>query len=314
MYVFLDLIWLLNFCLDFLLLWLTAIFRRLDFTWWRLLIASGIGSSYVLFLFIPPLQSLYTLVIKLLLALVIIAVAFGYGHFQKFMSTFCTFYFVSFVTGGGVFGLHFFLQSQHALVNGMVVTQGWGYGDPVSWLFVLVGFIGMFLFSRSRWKQIERAKRTEHFLVEGQIFFGQQIVWFRGLVDTGNQLSDPVSRMPVMMLESTRLSGVLPDTLLKQLASGMNGTGGELESLQEFPEWAKRIRIIPYRGVQQGMQLMLALKPDQVVVIQEGRQFVSQRCLIGLNEQPLSREGTFQAIVHPELLQTELIKEAVVSC
>lgn len=314
MYLYLDLIWLLNFCLDFLLLWLTAVFRKLEFRWWRLAGASFLGSSYVLFLFIPPLQSFYTFVIKLLLSAVLIMVAFGFGQIQRFMSTFCTFYFVSFVTGGGILGLHFFLQSQHELMQGMMVTQFSGYGDPLSWLFVLFGFAFMLWFSRNRWKQIEKTKRTEHFLVDVNIYFGPTAISCRGLVDTGNQLTDPISKMPVMMLEGSLLREVVPSELLEHIVHLEIEMGAGMEKLQDFPQWVKRLRIIPYRGVQQGMKLMYAIKPDYVEIVQEDCTYGSDRSLIGINNQPLSREGTFQAVVHPDLLQTELKKEAVVSC
>ena len=37
-------------------------------------------------------------------------IAFGFSHVQKFFSTFLMFYFVSFVTGGGMLAVHYLLQ------------------------------------------------------------------------------------------------------------------------------------------------------------------------------------------------------------
>lgn len=37
-------------------------------------------------------------------------------------------------------GVHYFLASEVNVLHGAVVTFRGGYGDPVSWLFVVLGF------------------------------------------------------------------------------------------------------------------------------------------------------------------------------
>ncbi|GAA0364716.1 hypothetical protein GCM10008968_20630 [Bacillus horti] len=211
-------------------------------------------------------------------------------------------------------GLHFFFQSQHEVMNGILQTQSSGYGDPISWLFVVGGFIGMFWFSRSRWHQIEVTKRSVQELVEVEVSFGGHQIHCQGLVDTGNQLRDPVTKAPVMMLEQSCFEHVLPELLAKQLLDQDMMQGFNMEAVQEYEEWTTRIRVIPYRGVRQGMQLMYALKPDYVKIILNQESYISSQVLIGLNQQSLSREGLFQAVVHPDLLQNHHKEEAIVSC
>ncbi|GGK15733.1 sporulation sigma-E factor-processing peptidase [Caldalkalibacillus thermarum] len=300
MQLYLDLIWFLNFCIDYLLLWLTAVLRKLECKKWRLALASFLGSSYVLFLFVPPLQSYYTFWIKMLFSVVIVYVAFGFGSMQRFVKSFFTFYFVSFVSGGGLLAVHYILQSNHQLLKGMVATQSGGYGDLISWLFVAVGFPIMYWFSRSQWQSIERTKLKEQVLVQVQVKVGGQHVNCQGLVDTGNQLYEPFTKKPVMIMEAEVLKAVMPRKLLEAVQEGR--AVYEWDKLEVPNLWLARLSLIPYRGVGQGMEMMLAFKPDEVTIITSLGCFQTKQVLIGINDQPLAADGLFQAIVHPDLI------------
>lgn len=311
MYLYLDLILLLNFFIDYLLLWLTATFRKVGVKKWRLTVASAIGSSFILFLFLPPLQSLYTFVAKIILSLVIVWVAFGYGHFQKYIKSFFMFYFVSFITGGGILGFHFLLESNHELLQGMIVTQSSGLGDPLSWLFVILGFPLMYWFSKTRWQQIEETKAKSDSLTQVFIHINGEVIQCAGLIDTGNQLYEPITRTPVMMIEASCLENKVPKPILNQLTKQNDLSNFKLDHVQVEGDWLSRIRVVPYRGVRQGMELMIAIKPDYVELEQENRTYLSKKVLVGINVQPMSKDGIFQAIVHPAMLQNKQKEEAI---
>jgi stage II sporulation protein GA (sporulation sigma-E factor processing peptidase) len=311
MYLYLDLIWLLNFLIDYLLLWMTGLFRKVEVKKWRLCLASAIGSCYVLFLFLPPLLPFYTFGFKLVLSLIIVTIAFGFGNIQKFALSFLTFYFVSFITGGGMLGVHFFLQTNHQLLQGMVATQSTGYGDRISWGFIAIGFPIMYWFSKSRWKQIEATKVKSDVLTRVFISINEQVIECTGLIDTGNQLYEPFTKIPVMMVEASCFHNILPQTLLEQIKQKKDISSLQLDDDELPARWMNRIRIVPYRGIQQGMEFMIAIKPDQVEIAYEGRRYTSNRVLIGMNAQPLSNDGVFQSIVHPALIQNPLKEEAI---
>jgi stage II sporulation protein GA (sporulation sigma-E factor processing peptidase) len=311
MYLYLDLIWLLNFLIDFLLLWMTGLFRKVEVKKWRLCLAAMIGSSYVLFLFLPPLLPLYTFGVKILLSMLIVIVAFGFGSFQKFLLSFFMFYFVSFVTGGGLLGAHFLLQSNSRLIQGMVATQTNGYGNQITWLFILIGFPIMYWFSKSRWREIEVIKGKADALTKVRVHIPNHIIECTGLIDTGNQLYEPITKVPVMLIESVCFKNKLPGDVLEQINKKTDMAQLDFHTFEFSSEWMNRLRLVPYRGVHSGMELMLTLKPDQVEIIQGDVQYCTKRVLIGLHSDSLSRDGVFQAIVHPALVQNPQKEEAI---
>ncbi|EJL42412.1 sporulation sigma-E factor-processing peptidase [Brevibacillus agri] len=306
MVVYLDIILLLNLAIDTLLLWFTAYFRKERVVWWRMIAAALFGCSYLVFFFFPAFSSMYQWSVKLLFSILMLWIAFGNRRLLSFAQNLIIFYFVAFVFGGGVFGLQYFLAPQNEIVNGLVVTHndGFGVGFKPTLAIVAVGFTLVFFLGKKSYKAIQEPRRIETFLVDVVVTIAKEKVICRGLVDTGNQLHEPITRLPVMIIESRMLAHLLPPSLLRQT----DENGGVWEKLDgswdDLPiEWQSRVRLIPYRSVSRGMDFLLAIKPDHVLVVQEGLRYETEKVLIGLNPIPLSADGKYQAIVHPAMME-----------
>lgn len=60
--------------------------------------------------------------------------------------------------GGGMIGVHSFLQTNTVIQDGLLISQNDGFGDPISWLFVLTGFPAIWLFSKKRLGEVGAKK------------------------------------------------------------------------------------------------------------------------------------------------------------
>jgi stage II sporulation protein GA (sporulation sigma-E factor processing peptidase) len=67
----------------------------------------------------------------------------------------------------------------------------------------------------------------------------------------------------------------------------------------------ERIRLVPFRGINKGGQFMLAIKPDQVRVRYKEQWITTSKVLVGLDGGRLSSDGSYQAILHPALIEIE---------
>jgi stage II sporulation protein GA (sporulation sigma-E factor processing peptidase) len=305
--VYLDIILLLNIAIDTLLLWFTAYFRKERVVWWRILVASGCGSCYLLLFFFPAFSSLYQWPVKLLLSMLILWIAFGRKRLWPFTQNLIIFYFVAFVFGGGVFALQYFLAPQSEILDGLVVTHndGFGVGFKPTFAIVLIGFALVFVLGRKSYQAIQEPRRLESFLADVIVSIEGERIICKGLVDTGNHLHEPITRTPVMIVETKLLAHLLPPSLLQYVSE----SGTEWENMNAYweelpPEWQSRVRLIPYRSVSRGMDFLLAIKPDYVRVWQEGLAHETEKVLVGLNPIPLAADGKYQAIVHPDMLTT----------
>jgi stage II sporulation protein GA (sporulation sigma-E factor processing peptidase) len=299
--VYLDVIWLLNVCFDSLLLWLTAIMLKRDVVWWRVLFGAFIGASLVVMMFTPFSMYAQHPAIKIVFSFLIVFVTFGFKRIRYFLENLFTFYFVTFTVGGGMIAVHYFLQRQIDIHASVLTTYSLGVGDPVSWMFVLLGFPALWLFSRARINGIREKKlRFEH-IVDVLIVFDGIPLQLKGLIDSGNQLYDPLSKMPVMIVEMNKVKEVLPEELVQhiQLGKSMDWINNE-----QLEKWVHRLRIVPYRVVGSEQQFLVAIRPDRIMIFYEQQWLEIQKGLVGLNETNLSADGEYECIIHPKMVQT----------
>ncbi|WLR52258.1 sigma-E processing peptidase SpoIIGA [Bacillus tianshenii] len=297
MVVYLDIIWLLNFCIDLSLLALTAIVLKRRVSRWRLVLGAFVASLTVVLYFTPLSFFAVHPLGKFLFSFLIIFMAFGYRKFRFFMQGLLTFYVLTFMIGGGIVGMHYFLQVEHDVINGVVTTQAGGYGSPAGWLFVLISFPFLWMLSKNQFTSIETRKLHTESLAGVEIDIGHTILFMKGLIDSGNKLYDPLTKTPVMILDIEHAESQIPEAVF-QLAKQPDKIG----ELDVPTNWQQRLRMIPFSGLGSANQLLLAVKPDSVILTLEHEQIQVKRVLIGLHAGALSSEGDFECILHPDMI------------
>ncbi|TXK72404.1 sigma-E processing peptidase SpoIIGA [Paenibacillus sp. N3.4] len=305
MVVYADLIFLLNFLMDAAMLIVTAKTRKLSFRWWRIAGSAFLGASYVVMMFLPVPSFLFTFSVKCMFGAGMIMTAFGFGSLQNFLRTLGTFLLVNFAVAGGMFGIHYVWASSSDVMKGIVFTQS---GTPMfqvhigGMLFVLALVGPLMWWFRTVFGSAKQREVLTTFLAEVTIHVGDFTTSCKGLIDTGNQLYDPLTRTPVMVMEVSEWSEVLPIAWLQRIRTAdvdqiISGLGVE----EDFV-WQDRLRLVPYRGVNRNTQFMLAIKPDKVVITHNNRQLEASKVLIGLDGGKLCSDGSYQAIIHPALI------------
>jgi len=302
--VYVDIIFLYNFLIDWILLWSTTFVLKHRVKWYRLAIGSGIGALYTIVLFFPALSALYTFLSKLLLAAVMIFCTFGYHRLRVFLQRLLIFYLVSFVIGGGLLGIHFLMRTESQIISGIVMTSSGGFGTPVTWLFILVGFPLIWWLSGKGVRHLKENNRKLALRVQVEILLMEQVViTCNGLVDTGNQLYEPISRTPVMIADLSLFEKCLP-SMLFQAVQAKTDFSTNSSFLELDDKWLSRVRLIPFRSVSRGMDLLLAIRPDLVRIHSQGQTMETNKVLIGLNPVALASDGSYQTIVHPSLIES----------
>ncbi|WP_078547285.1 sigma-E processing peptidase SpoIIGA [Litchfieldia alkalitelluris] len=307
MYIYLDIIWLLNFLFDALLLLLTAIILKRKIIKWKILIAALLGSMIVV-LMITPLSSISSHpIIKIMFSIMMVLIAFGYKRFRYFLQGLLTFYFTTFMIGGGMIGVHYFFEYEMVITNNVLATSSTGFGHPISWLFVIIGFPLSWYFSKSQIENIETKKIHYDQIVEVEVIIDEVHFRIKGLIDSGNQLYDPISKSPVMIMDTDKIRNLIPEQIIKQ---SMNMEQLGMNEDEEPHKWESRVRIIPYRGVGQTHQFLLALKPDKITIFHDNEMIIVKKALVALNHTRLSSEDEYQCILHPKMIISSSIQPA----
>lgn len=304
MVVYVDLIFILNFLMDGSMLFTTAKIRKLKIVWWRLLLSSAIGASYVVMMFLPQLSFLYTFIVKIGFSLVMVSVAFKILHWRHLWRNLAIFYVVNFVAAGGIIGVRYLLQNSSEVINGILFSHSGGAvsGEQIGVVFIVLVACLMLLLLRKVFASQKRREQVASFLAEVEVRIDSHVLTCTGLIDTGNQLYDPLTRRPVMIMEAGRWEGYLPAEWVERIRSA-DADRLIADYGQQSDEWQDRLRLVPYRGVNRHTQFMLAVKPDQVIVTYEGRRIATDKVLIGLDGGTLSHDHTYHAIIHPALME-----------
>jgi len=334
MVVYVDIVFAANFVLDFAMLMAAAKVRGLRPVLWRCALSAAVGAGYVLFMFVPELSAFYSFVVKCLFSAAMIMTAFGFRSPAGFAGDLAAFYAVNAAAAGAVLGAHYLLASSHDVWNGILFAQAGGVRHALGlslWSVLAAGAGGALLFRKVQ-KGALRKQRRESYLAEVNVRIGAAEVRCTGLIDTGNQLYDPLTRAPVMMMEADLWKGVVPERWMNVILTrepenivrlideadrgagaggapvpgtdGASGTGAETDSGASDALWRERIRLVPYRGMGSGGKLMVALKPDEVAIERNGRTERTKKALVGIEAGPFAADGAYRALVHPALVES----------
>ncbi|QGQ95784.1 sigma-E processing peptidase SpoIIGA [Paenibacillus psychroresistens] len=306
MIVYVDLIFFMNFVIDGVLLLATGWTRKIKMKGWRIAAGAGIGALYVIMMLFPETSILFTFIFKFIFSVFMILVSFGFGQIQRFFRTLGVFYLVNFVAAGGILGIHYLLLSSGDVMNGIWYTHtgGLSFHVKLSMGFVLIALLLVVWFYLRVTRTSQRQMEVSQWITDLRIQLDEVEFTCKGLIDTGNRLYDPLTNMPVMVVEVGLLHDYLPEVWIKRIQNA------EVEQI--FMELDKvdfkgqeRIRLVPFRGINKGGQFMLAIKPDQVMVRNNEQWITTNKVLVGMDGGKLSSDGAYQAILHPKLIEIE---------
>ena len=132
-----------------------------------------------------------------------------------------------------------------------------------------------------------------------EIKLQEKVLITKAMLDTGNLLKDPISGMPVIVVEKEQLYSLLPMQLLDHIEEWIGGDETFLNQIEE-KELITRFRMIPFSSVGKQNGLMLGFKADQVVI--EKEEGIQERKDVIFN-QTLSKDKRYTALIGLDLLE-----------
>lgn len=298
--VYVDVLLIVNFVMDFFIIWAAGKLANVRFTIPRMLLAAVLGAVYSLVVFFPEISYFNTLMAKVAFSFVMILAAFAPLTIRSFFRSLVYFYLVSFAMGGAIIGITYLTEElpwSVQVLNG--AASYFGNFHP-GWLLIGMGVavisgLGGIIFLRRSWLQ-------EQLLSELIISFDDKQILVSALLDTGNQLIDPLTNKPVIVVEYESLKGILPEGISSSIAGKDDiSLTGLSENIS--PEWAARLKLIPYNSVGRSHGMMLGVKPDMVEIINRERKIKTNNVVIGILNRTLNKDGRFHALLPPAVLQ-----------
>lgn len=257
MKVYLDYVFFLNFSFDFLLLLTVSIILRRNIPIKRIILGALVGGISIFLLFIK-LNSIQLFLLKLMISILMIIVTFSYKNIRYTIKNISYLYLSSIVLGGALYLLNIqFSYSNEGLIfyhNGLSINV---IVLVILSPFILYTYIKQTLQLKNTYSQHHRVNITYH----------GKIIKLNAFLDTGNQLVDPITKLPVVIIQ---------DTMIR--------------SPTDFI-------LVPYQTVS-GPSMMRCLKADSIEI--DGK-IIQQKFLLGLTKN-LNMEG-IDCILNPILME-----------
>lgn len=190
MKIYLDIIFIINFLFDFLLLLVVSILLKRSIKWYRFILGSLIGALSIFILFIN-INSFELFIIKIVISILMILTTFGYKNIRYTIKNFIFLYFTSMILGGILYYLNIeFSYKQEGLVF-------YHNGLSINFIFLIIfsPVIGYFYI-----KQIKELKNNYNNYYNCKIYFNNNCLELTGFVDSGNKLIDPYFKRPVILI------------------------------------------------------------------------------------------------------------------
>ena len=268
--VYADLLFMINFSMDFLCLYLVAKLLARRFSLLRCALSSTVGGLYAVCSLLLPFPSPLSFVIDLVVCLLMCFVAFFSRKETPLVLVLVTAsFFLASLLLGGIMTFIFNLLNRHSPpLQSFADTQ-----EMPLWLFALIAAISSLL----TWLG-SRLFRTRSQIksADVEIRVGKKKTVLHAMCDSGNLVRDAVSGKPVIISDKRQACNLLPVNCPPI---------GEwrAEILTDLPpDIAARVRIIP-TGTADGECLMFALRPDSIV-IRMGNQKREADALVGFGD------------------------------
>lgn len=255
--IYLDVLAAVNLAMDYLLLTATARLSGTYCTRLRLLGGAALGAAYAVASCLPGLALLSMLSIKALIGFAMVRAAFGARSVSELMRLTLLFWLVSFAFAGGAFAL--------GQLSNTAFFAGSGYYIDVPMRVVVAAAAICWVLTGLIFRGDARTGENRQRFAQVHLCFGSQQADFSLLVDSGNDLTDPVSGKPALVLDRRAAARVLPMEAAVPLA-GLRADNATAV-LEALPGACRaRFQLLPYRALGKENGLLLAFRPDSATV------------------------------------------------
>lgn len=284
--VYVDIFFLINFSMDFLSLFLVARLLDKKVALLRFILSATIGGIYACIALFLPFSGLFSFLIDAFACIVMTFIAIGKRRLIKDTFVFSlVFGAVSILLGGAMTAL-FHLFNKIGLDKLFGNNEG---GDGISvWLFAILAIIsGAISVIGGRFFKRRSARRQGTL----EINYVGATVRLPCLLDTGNLLREPISRLPCIVVDGDSVRKLFPRSFVDAIKKG------DITKLRDRE--MTRVRMIPVNTAM-GETVMYGIRVDYVS-LDLGKGAAEVFTYIVISKDKISEKG-IKALVPSELV------------
>ena len=192
MLIYLDLLFILNYWIDFLLLITTNMIMKYNINYLRTFISSFVGAFSTFLIFID--NDYLLIVMKIIICMIMQLIMNGYKGIKTLLENVLYFYFSSIILAGA-----------------MYLLNKDSFGIKERYLLLVVCTPLILLLSKKKIKKLNNYYKD---IYEVKLYYHGQKYLFNALLDTGNNLYDQYKKRPISLVYTTKIKFNYEDGIL----------------------------------------------------------------------------------------------------
>ena len=229
-------------------------------------------------------------ILKIILSIVIIYIAFDLKNIKLLIKKIILFYLVSFVFAGASLGIIYMVNSQNVTIqNGILVGS---YTIKT----ILIGVIIAFIIIVTGFRIVKSKISQKDLICNIIINLNKQKIKTKAMIDTGNLLKEPITNIPVVVVEHTLLYDVIPKEILNNTEKILGGDFTDIpEDIQS--EYISSLRVIPFSSLGKQNGMLLGIKINDLEVVSDEGSKIVDKVIMGIYNKSLTKRGEYRALV-----------------
>ena len=295
MTVYLDVIFLENIVINYIILYVTGLISKSKIKQNRLLLGALIGAIYSIIYYLLKLKIYSSFIIKIILSIVIIYISFNSNNYKDLLKKVLLFYLTSFVFGGATIAIIYMANSQNiTILNGVLVGN---YTIKT----ILIGVIIAYSTILIAFKIIKNKISKKDLICDISVRLDNKSIKTKALIDTGNMLKEPITNLPVIVMEHTLLYDVIPKDILNNTEKILGGDFSKIpDDIRD--EYSSKLKVIPFSSLGKQNGMLLGIKGEDLTVNLKDEIKKIDKVIIGIYNKSLTKRGEYRSLLGLEIL------------
>ena len=294
MIVYLDIIFFENVLMNYIIIFTTGMILKNEFKRRNVLLASCIGAIYSILMYLNILKITSNFIMKIVLSIVIIKIAFNPKKRKTFFKNLLMFYLVSFIFGGCIFALMYIVKPQYIQIrNGVFVGT-----YPIK--IAIAGGIVAYVVTQISFKMIKTKINKKDMIYTLEIFYKEKSIQIHGMLDTGNLLKDPITGTPVIIVQKDKLLNLFSQNILNNIEKIL---GGDVKFTIDEEEIFSKVRILPFSSIGNENGMLVGIKVDYINILIDETSKKMKDVIIGIYNKKITKNDEYSAIFGLDILK-----------
>lgn len=223
MKVYIDILLAENLVINYCLLLITLQVAKVPINYKKLFIAAFIGSLYTLCLVVPMMHIFTSIIFKLIVSFIMVLICCYNKNLIDCIKKWLVFMVMSFLLCGVIAFVSFY-ENDFSIYDGITINN-------ISAKYFILAIMVTYIVCFRIVQYVKDKIVVDNFIYSIDIKYNDKFVSFKGFLDTGDELIEPVTMLPVILVEHNLIDGMLKDNknLYNVNYSTVSGSEGSLK-------------------------------------------------------------------------------------